>query len=155
VACTFLGAGPLQAEVAARYPEHAAPGWAAPEAVRAATRGARAVVVPSRWPETACLAAAEPLANGTPVAMAQVICSAGELASSGGAVTFDGSDPAALEAVLRRIASADGWTSVLKSASSGAMASGYDADRRHYFERLEAILSGAQVKGCHPPPSAL
>ena len=141
--CTFLGSGPLQAEVAERYPEHHVPGWAEPHAVRATTRAARAVVVPSRWPETACLAAAEPLAAGTPVAMAQAICSADEFAAGGGAVAFDASSPAALEKMLRRISSPDGWTSVLEDAQRRAGRLDYDADRRRYFDRLEAILGAA------------
>ena len=153
--CTFLGSGPLQVEVAERYPEHGVRGWVEPGGVQAAIRAARAVVAPSRWPETACLAAAEPLAAGTPVAMAEVICSTDELAADGGVVTFDADSPAALEAMLERIGSPDGWTSTLEAAAQRAARSDYEEARRRYLDRLEAILDGAQVKGSQPPPSAL
>ena len=141
-ACTFLGSGPLQAQVAARYPEHDVRGWVGPAAVKAAVRAARAVVAPSRWPETACLAAAEPLAEGTPVALADVICSAHELADGGGAVAFDASTGESLDAMLTRIGSAEGWGPCLQAAERRAAVADYADDRRRYFQRLEAILGG-------------
>ena len=63
----FIGDGPLEQEIRARYPQARLLGWQSFEAVRAALRAARALVFPSVWYETFGLTVYEALACGTPV----------------------------------------------------------------------------------------
>lgn len=63
----FVGGGPSEADLRARYPEAAFLGWKSPDEVRALMREARALVFPSVWYEGQPLTVYESLAVGTPV----------------------------------------------------------------------------------------
>ena len=63
----FVGGGPSEADLRARYPEAAFLGWKSPDAVRALMRQARALVFPSVWYEGQPLTVYKSLAVGTPV----------------------------------------------------------------------------------------
>ena len=64
---TFVGDGPLAAELRAKYPDARMLGWQKPEDARAAIRNARALVFPSLWYEGQPLTVLEAKALGTPV----------------------------------------------------------------------------------------
>lgn len=88
-AVDFLGDGPLRRELERAYPEHRFHAWGGREEVERRMAASRLVVVPSRWPETSGLVPWEALQLGTPVAVADVLCSAEELKATGGAATID------------------------------------------------------------------
>ena len=140
VRCSFAGDGTLREELQARYPEHEVLGWRSAEETSALMAEARAVVLPSRWPETAGLAALEALQEGTPVLLAEAMCAADELRTAGGCRTFDGEQPGALADALSGVASPQ-WEAVRLEAEALARRSYYEATREAYFDRLEAILA--------------
>ncbi len=64
---TFIGDGPVAAEIKAAFPEANMLGWQKPDAVHTAMRAARALVFPSLWYEGQPLTVLEAKALGTPV----------------------------------------------------------------------------------------
>lgn len=64
---TYVGDGPLAAEIAARYPEARLLGWRDSVGVQAAMRAARALVFPSLWYEGQPLTVLEAKGLGVPV----------------------------------------------------------------------------------------
>ena len=64
---TYVGAGPIAGEIAARYPEARLLGWHDAEGVRSAMRAARALVFPSLWYEGQPLTVLEAKGLGVPV----------------------------------------------------------------------------------------
>ena len=69
---TFVGDGPMAAELAARYPEARLFGWQDTTGVQAALRAARALVFPSLWYEGQPLTVLEAKGLGTPVVVSDV-----------------------------------------------------------------------------------
>jgi glycosyltransferase involved in cell wall biosynthesis len=99
----FVGDGPQQAELAARYPEAAMLGWRDGPAVHALMREARALVFPSVWYEGQPLTVYEALACGTPVIVSDA-CAGREAVEDGeNGFWFRSGDPEALAAHLRRL----------------------------------------------------
>ena len=139
VRCSFVGDGALREELEAQFPEHELLGWRSAAATSALMAGARAVVLPSRWPETAGLAALEALQEGTPVLLSQAMCVADELRAAGGCRTFDGERPGALAEGLADIVSPR-WEESLREAEALALRSSHARAYEAYFDRLEQIL---------------
>ncbi len=67
---TFVGDGPIAAEVAARFPEARILGWQKEREVRTLMRAARALVFPSLWYEGQPLTVLEAKALGLPIVVA-------------------------------------------------------------------------------------
>ncbi|WP_158810019.1 glycosyltransferase family 4 protein [Beijerinckia sp. L45] len=64
---TFIGDGPVTAELAAKYPEARLLGWRDPAGVQSAMRAARALVFPSIWYEGQPLTVLEAKGLGVPI----------------------------------------------------------------------------------------
>jgi glycosyltransferase involved in cell wall biosynthesis len=78
----FVGDGPERGALQAAFPEARFLGWRAPADVRAALRGARALVFPSVWYEGQPLTIYEALALGTP-AIVSDLCAGREAVADG------------------------------------------------------------------------
>ncbi|MCX7898684.1 MAG: glycosyltransferase family 4 protein, partial [Methylocystis sp.] len=99
----FIGDGPIASELAERYPHARQLGWKSPSAVRAAMRGARALVFPSLWYETFGLTTLEAKALGTPVIVSDA-CAARESIEDGvTGLLFRSGDIAALADALTKM----------------------------------------------------
>lgn len=97
-----IGDGDARPALQARYPEVVFEGWRTHDQISALIRDARAVVVPSRLPETFTLVAHEAMRSGVPVvAFSDVDCS--EAAALGGAIVVPPREIADLAAGLRRL----------------------------------------------------
>lgn len=145
----FLGDGPLRLELERAYPEHRFHAWGDREEVERRMAASRLVVVPSRWPETSCLVSWEALHLGTPVAVADVLCSAGELKATGGAVTIDARTPESLARSLAEQLRPDELAGVRRGAAAFAQEAQRSEKARVYGEQLAALLtrtaSGAEA----------
>ena len=79
---TFVGDGPIAADIAARYPEARMLGWMDAAGVQAAMRGARALVFPSLWYEGQPLTVLEAKGLGVPVVVSDA-CAGREAVEDG------------------------------------------------------------------------
>lgn len=96
VPAVFVGGGPSEADLRARYPEAVFLGWKSPDEVRALMRQARALVFPSVWYEGQPLTVYEALAVGTPVVVSDA-CAGREAVEDGeNGFWFRSGDPASL-----------------------------------------------------------
>ena len=68
----FAGDGSLRQELAAKYPEHEFTGWLSPSEVSARYRESRALVMTSRWFETASLVVLDALSGGVPAVIPDI-----------------------------------------------------------------------------------
>lgn len=141
VPAVFVGEGPEREAVLAANPAAEMTGWLSTKGVQARIGGARAVVFPSRWYETAGLGALEALARGVPVIVSDA-CAAREYVADG--VTgrwFASGDEGSLVAALRAHAGEDaGAMSV--AAYDQYWADPFTLDR--YLDRMEAVYAGLQ-----------
>lgn len=97
-----IGDGPIRAALAERYPELVFEGWRNHAQISQLMREARAVLVPSRLPETFTLVAHEAMRAGIPViAFADVDCR--EAAELGAAITVPPREAASLAEAVRRL----------------------------------------------------
>lgn len=97
-----IGDGDLRPTLAKQYPEILFEGWRTHEEIGALVAEARALVVPSRLPETFTLVAHEAMRSGIPVvAFSDVDCS--EAAALGGAIVVPPREASGLAAAFRRL----------------------------------------------------
>jgi glycosyltransferase involved in cell wall biosynthesis len=104
VPLTVVGDGPLRAPLAQAHPEVRFAGWQDRAGLLAAAREARALVMPSRYPEPFGLVAAEAALSGLPVLLSETALLAPECVAGGFGWSCDTRDPGAFAAVLRQIA---------------------------------------------------
>lgn len=103
VAPTFLGDGPVAAELRRRFPNAVILGWQTPERTRQRMRNARALVFPSVWYEGQPLTVLEAKALGTPVVVSD-LCAAREAIEDGvDGLWFKSAEVSALAEALARI----------------------------------------------------
>jgi glycosyltransferase involved in cell wall biosynthesis len=100
---TFVGDGPVAAELAARYPEARLLGWQSAEAVHALMGGARALVFPSLWYEGQPLTILEAKAFGVPVVVADTCAGRDEVEDGVTGLWFKGGDADDLARALLRL----------------------------------------------------
>ena len=101
---TFVGDGPMAAELAARYPEARLLGWRDAAGVHAAMRGARALVFPSLWYEGQPLTVLEAKGLGVPVVVSDACAAREEVGDGVSGLWFKSDDPADLARALRVLA---------------------------------------------------
>jgi len=137
---TFVGDGPIAAELREKYPEARLLGWLKPEDARKALRAARALVFPSRWYEGQPLTVLEAKASGTPVIVSNVCAGREEIADGETGLWFKSGDAADLARALTTMQD----DSVVRRMSNAACAA-YWRDpptlQRH-VERLEKAYHG-------------
>lgn len=104
VALTVIGEGPLRETLTARHPDVTFTGWMDQGEIAAVLADARALVMPSRYPEPFGLVAAEASLSGLPVILSHSALLGQEVAREGLGLTCDTRDPAAFAATLRRMA---------------------------------------------------
>ena len=100
---TFIGDGPMAAEMRRQYPQARFAGWLPPEQARAQMRAARALVFPSLWYEAQGLTILEAKAMGTPVIVSDVCAGRDEIDDGVNGLWFKSGDVDALAAALERI----------------------------------------------------
>ncbi len=97
---TFVGDGPIAAEITARYPEAKLVGWQDADGVRAAMRAARALVFPSLWYEGQPLTVLEAKALGVPVIVSDACAGREEVEDGVTGLWFKSQDVADLARAL-------------------------------------------------------
>ncbi|MDC7785238.1 glycosyltransferase family 4 protein [Rhodoplanes sp. TEM] len=107
VRLAVVGRGALQPRLAHEYPEVRQLGWKTPEELAVLIHSARAVVMPSRYPEPFGLVAVEAAASGLPLVVSATAAIADEIAGSGLGLAADPRDRAGFAAVLTGLAADD------------------------------------------------
>ena len=110
VSLRVAGEGPLLASLKEAYPEFRFDGWSDRRALASALREARALVMPSRYPEPFGLVAAEASLSGVPVIASKTALLAPEIERRGIGWTCDPADVTHLAETLRRVAHREGGT---------------------------------------------
>jgi glycosyltransferase involved in cell wall biosynthesis len=100
---TYVGDGPIRAELAGRYPEARILGWKTPDEARAMMRQGRALVFPSLWYEVQGLTVSEAKAMGTPVVVSDVCAGREAIEDGKSGLWFRNGDPDALACALDRL----------------------------------------------------
>lgn len=147
----FVGSGSLAPAVTAALGPDALVDWADHSAAMELMRACRAVVLPSRWPETWGLVTAEAMALGRPVVVSRRAGSAELVERFGGGVLFDPDTPQGLDAALER-AVAEGDPPV----ETGAAVRDFLSSERH-GRRLMGLAAerwGLDVKQSVRSPAA-
>jgi glycosyltransferase involved in cell wall biosynthesis len=102
----IIGDGPLRSELQRTYTEFTFDGWCSPEELAKLAKQARALVMPSRYPEPFGLVAVEALWAGIPVVVTNRALLAPEIEASESGVCYD-ADDGGLPAALARLATND------------------------------------------------
>lgn len=103
VPLTIIGDGPMAPVLRKTFPEVNFAGRLAPEDVAKRVRSARALVMPSRYPEPYGLVAVEALWSGTPVIIAASALLAPDVTRLGAGLACDPRDETALSASMARL----------------------------------------------------
>ena len=104
VALTVVGDGPLREPLAAAHPDVRFTGWLDRQDIHAEAEGARALLMPSRYPEPFGLVAAEASLSGLPVVTSQTAMLGSEITAGRIGWSCDTLDTAAFAALLKQIA---------------------------------------------------
>lgn len=102
-AATFIGDGPVAAEIAQRFPDARLLGWKSPQEAAAALRAARALVFPSIWYEGQPLTVLEAKAMGTPVIVSDACAGREEVENETTGLWFKSGDCYALARAMTRL----------------------------------------------------
>ena len=103
VKAMFVGDGPEMDRVRAVLPDAEYTGWLKGAAVTDKVRSARAVVMPSRWYETAGLAAIDSLSHGVPVIVSDLCAATEFVLDNVNGLHFTGTNVEDLAAKLRQM----------------------------------------------------
>jgi glycosyltransferase involved in cell wall biosynthesis len=99
----FVGDGPIAEQLRERFPQARLLGWRSPADVRAAMRGARALVFPSLWYEGQPLTVFESLALGTPVIVSDLCAGREPVADGVNGLWFKSADAESLASAIREL----------------------------------------------------
>lgn len=113
----FIGTGVMADRLKAEYPELTFSGHMPPEEIGKLAANARALVMPSRYPEPYGLVAAEALWSGLPVLAADTAFLAADIVAAGAGYAIDPRDAAGFGAKLRAIADDDASTRAMSIAA--------------------------------------
>ena len=108
VPLVVIGDGPLRDSLEREFPETTFTGQLAPQAVAERTRSARALIMPSRYPEPYGLVAVEAMWSGIPLVVANSALLAPEIARRGAGLSCDPLDQPAFVDALALLARDDG-----------------------------------------------
>lgn len=139
-----MGEGPEEEAIAATGAEMH--GWCDRARIGEILQEARALVMPSQYPEPFGLVAVEALGSGLPVIAARSALLASEIAAAGAGFAFDATDEAALIRCLSQIARED---DAIARASARALAIAGTIGLSHeaWLDGLEAAYGRALVRG--------
>lgn len=119
VTVRFVGTGAMEARLRADYPEMAFSGHVPPAGLGAIAAKARALLMPSRYPEPYGLVAAEALWSGLPVIAAETAFLARDIVAAGAGAAVDPRNTEAFAAVLRAVGGNDAATRAMSIAAFG------------------------------------
>lgn len=100
---TFVGDGPLRKEVEAANPNATFVGWKSPDDVKQYQREARAMILSSKWHETAGLVVLESLAAGIPCVVPDTSAATSWVLDGVNGLYFKAGDQASLGAALAKL----------------------------------------------------
>jgi len=100
----ILGDGPDRSTLEARHPHVDVLGWSSRETIRSVIRNARALLMPSRYPEPFGLVAAEASRSGLPVILSTNALLSAEFVQAGLGFACDTRDIEAFAATIRHVA---------------------------------------------------
>lgn len=147
-----IGDGPLLETLRRAHPEVVFPGRQPAETVARLVRDARALVMPSRYPEPYGLVAGEALWSGLPVILTDQALLAADIVAREAGLACDPRDEAALAGAMARLAGDDALTEQMsrnaftRTADLGHSAQGWtDALLDAYATALSAGLSPARA----------
>jgi len=100
---TFVGEGPLEAELQRLNPAAEFAGWQDRAGIARQLARARLLAMPSRLPEPFGLAAAEAARAGVPVVLPDIALMAREIVGAGIGLSYDPDEPDGLEQALARL----------------------------------------------------
>ncbi|MDG1117190.1 MAG: glycosyltransferase [Flavimaricola sp.] len=101
-----IGSGPEEAAIALANPEAQLTGWQNHTQIREHVAGARALIMPSLYPEPFGLVAVEAMGSGLPVVASHTALLAPEIVASGSGWSVDVRDVDGLSNILRTVADA-------------------------------------------------
>lgn len=143
VPLTIIGDGPGRALLEAEYPEVRLLGWRRKAEIGPLLAEARAVVMPTRGPETFGMAAVEAAGSGIPIILNDQANIAPETAEGGFGLVFQTGSVANLAAAMRRLADDDDLVARMASsarAQARRLAHGEEAWCDRLMERYRASL---------------
>ncbi|QXX73889.1 glycosyltransferase family 4 protein [Methylovirgula sp. HY1] len=133
---TFVGDGPIAADLAARFPEARLLGWQKEEAVRRLMRNARALVFPSLWYEGQPLTILEAKALGLPIVVADTCAGSDEVEDGVTGLWFKSGDVDDLARALAELRD-DARVTAMSHAASRA----YWAEPKTLDRHVDGLLS--------------
>jgi glycosyltransferase involved in cell wall biosynthesis len=143
VPLTVIGEGPLRETLTARHPEVTFRGWMDRAGIAGEIASARALVMPTRYPEPFGLVAAEASLSGLPVILSRSALLGPEIDAQGLGFACDTRDPAAFEAILRRMRDLPA-EEVAKMSERGASGqAGLCTSPEEWIDRQLALYAGA------------
>ncbi|MEL6979500.1 MAG: glycosyltransferase family 4 protein [Pseudomonadota bacterium] len=121
---TVIGTGPMEDQLRAAHPDVTFCGWMDRNAIADVVGQARALVMPTRYPEPFGLVAAEASLSGLPVILSRSALLGPEMEARGVGVTCDPRNGAEFVAILRRVMAmpADAIGAMSRKAASGEAA---------------------------------
>jgi glycosyltransferase involved in cell wall biosynthesis len=102
-----IGDGPMRAELQRAYPEFAFSGWCPRDVLARLAQQARALIMPTRYPEPFGLVAVEALWAGLPVVLTDRALLAAEIEASKGGLCYNAKDGSRLATALANLARDD------------------------------------------------
>lgn len=150
---TVVGDGPLRETLAARHPEVTFTGWLGREAIVGHVREARALLMPSRYPEPFGLVAAEASQSGLPVVVPRDALLGREVEDGAIGWTCDTRDPAAFAAVLAGLRDMPEGDLRAMSARAHARLAPMATSPEAWQSALLALLPSPPPAQGRPPPS--
>lgn len=138
-----IGDGPLREPLAARYPDVRFTGWLDRDAIAEEVRTARALVMPSRYPEPFGLVAAEASLSGLPVILSKSALLAREMEEKGLGFACDTRDPVAFAAALTHVATLPAWILAAMSALGASGEAGLSKSPDDWIDALLALYRQA------------
>jgi glycosyltransferase involved in cell wall biosynthesis len=113
---TFVGDGPLRSDIEAANPDANFLGWLSPEQVKVVQRRARALILSSKWHETASLVVLECLAAGIPCVIPSTSAATNWIDDGVNGLYFEAGNQDSLTTALRKLESDDFVEAMSKQA---------------------------------------